>query len=261
MIDLAAYKDTFFSLTVGMVRIGTIFNIIPLMGDQVLPGITRNLVTFVFSLLIFPIVIDTTPPDIAFSTTVIVVLKEVFLGLLIGFLGGIPFWIASAVGFFVDTQRGSSMAEMFDPSLGGEASVLGIAFTKVVASLFFVTGAFLAFLALVYLSFVIWPIFNYTPIINIKMPLYYLKALDYMMCEAVLIASPFMILLFLMDFGLGLANRFAPQLNVFSLGFPIKSAVALFILLFYFGNMAFLFSRQFLYSNHLIQHLTRIFSS
>ena len=51
---------------------------------------------------------------------------------------------------------------------------------------------------------------------------------------AMLLAAPMLIALFLSEFGLGLINRFAPQLNVFFLSMPIKSAVAVLILIFYF---------------------------
>jgi type III secretion protein T len=42
-----------------------------------------------------------------------------------------------------------------------------------------------------------------------------------------------MIMMFLSDMGLGLMNRFAQQLNVFTLSMPIKSALALFVLILY----------------------------
>jgi type III secretion protein T len=46
-----------------------------------------------------------------------------------------------------------------------------------------------------------------------------------------------MALCFLTDFGLGMVNRFAQQLNVFVLAMPLKSAVALFVLTIYAVTM------------------------
>ena len=37
-------------------------------------------------------------------------IKESFLGLVLGFLCAIPFWIVEGIGFIVDNQRGASMA-------------------------------------------------------------------------------------------------------------------------------------------------------
>jgi type III secretion protein T len=53
------------------------------------------------------------------------------------------------------------------------------------------------------------------------------------MALALLLASPMLIALFVTELGLGLVNRFAPQLNVFFLSMPIKSAVGLLVLISY----------------------------
>ena len=41
--------------------------------------------------------------------------------------------------------------------------------------------------------------------------------------------------MFMVEFGLGLVGRFAPQLNVFFLAMPIKSGVAIFMLILLIG--------------------------
>jgi type III secretion protein T len=51
--------------------------------------------------------------------------KELFLGLLIGLLAGLPFWAAQNCGELIDTYRGSSAGNLFDPSLTTETSELG----------------------------------------------------------------------------------------------------------------------------------------
>ena len=70
-----------------------------------------------------------------------------------------------------------------------------------------------------------------------------------------ILAAPAVFVMLLVDLGLGLANRFAPQLNVFFLAMPIKSVAALFALGLYFAllferlndsDLAFLPLRQLL---------------
>ena len=57
----------------------------------------------------------------------------------------------------------------------------------------------------------------------------------------VVLSAPLIITMFLAEFAMALVSRFAPQLNVFFLAMPIKSAIAVLMLIFYgpilFGDL------------------------
>ena len=65
------------------------------------------------------------------------------------------------------------------------------------------------------------------------------------MSYIVLFASPLIIAMFLAEFGLGLMNRFASQLNVFSLAMAVKSAVASVLIILYLSVLTGLLKEQF----------------
>ena len=71
---------------------------------------------------------------------------------MIGFLSGAPFWIASSVGFIVDTQRGTGMAEIFDPNLGTQTSPLGAMLSRD-RHVIHVSGGLLLFLGMMFESY------------------------------------------------------------------------------------------------------------
>ena len=54
-----------------------------------------------------------------------------------------------------------------------------------------------------------------------------------MLETTIIIAAPIIIIMFLATLGLGLVNRTAPQLNVFFLSMPIKSALGIAMLIIY----------------------------
>jgi len=54
---------------------------------------------------------------------------------------------------------------------------------------------------------------------------------------AILWASPFLVVFLLIDVGLGLMNRFVPQLNIFFFSMPVKSGLTFFLLVFYTSVM------------------------
>ena len=64
-------------------------------------------------------------------------------------------------------------------------------------------------------------------------PVQILGALDTMLRVTVVISAPVIIVMFLATLGLGLVNRTAPQLNVFFLSMPVKSALGMAMLIIY----------------------------
>lgn len=74
----------------------------------------RNGVLCSLALFVFPMINQQSLPAETDGIWLIVILgKEVLIGLLIGFVAAIPFWAIEAAGFLVDNQRGAAMASMF----------------------------------------------------------------------------------------------------------------------------------------------------
>ena len=128
----------------------------------------------VSTLVAVPIVAFTSSPgDLASKSGLafgVIVAKEIALGLILGYVSGLVFWIAEGTGFFIDNQRGSSMAEVQDPVSDSSTSPFGLLLTKIVAVLFFVGGGSHAFLILLYESYRLWPVFSYFPSFHPELP-------------------------------------------------------------------------------------------
>ena len=220
----------------------------PFFGDQFITGSARQVVILSLSLMALPATLDSGlhfPESSGWPLFLIaVLLKEIMLGMLIGFATGMVFWIAEGTGFFIDNQRGSSMAEMFDPMSGGSTSLFGILFTKVLGVLFFLGGGFQAFLTIVYDSYEVWPVFSYIPTFQDGFAQSTLNILDHIMGLVITYASPIIIAMFIAEFGLGLMNRFSPQLNVFFLAMPVKSGIAAVLIIFYLVFLVSFFQGQ-----------------
>ena len=236
-------------LTFTLPRMTAALTITPFFSPTFIQGMARQVVIISLTLIAVPIVAFTaSAPDVTAKSGLffgVIVAKEIALGLILGYVSGLAFWIAEGTGFFIDNQRGSSMAEMQDPVSGSSTSPLGLLLTKIVAVLFFVGGGFHAFLMLLYESYRLWPVFEYFPAFNPNLPAAALGVMDGLVSYIVLFAAPIIIAMFLAEFGLGLMNRFSPQLNVFFLAMPVKSAVAAVLLIAYLGVLTGLLEDQF----------------
>lgn len=229
------------AVLLGMPRLFLIATVAPFLGGSVVTGQLRLVLVLSLYLFIHPMIMAQMPPMDALSVQLgvqltLLLFKEVLLGLLIGFLAGIVFWTVQSAGFFIDNQRGASMAESADILSGDQSSLVGGLLFQSMTYLFYATGAFLAFVGVVYATYEIWPVTSVLPWQeNMRAPLYFAGRVGWLLGHMLLLAGPIAVACLLTDISLGLVNRFASQLNVYVLAMPIKSGLASFLLCFYFG--------------------------
>ncbi|MDN0124347.1 EscT/YscT/HrcT family type III secretion system export apparatus protein [Yersinia aleksiciae] len=155
---------------------------------------------------------------------------ELLIGVIIGFVAALPFWAIDMAGFLIDTLRGATMSTLFNPSMGMESSIFGVLFTQILTVLFLISGGFNLVLGALYGSYSTLPAGS--GIHPSPAMLQFLQSEWELMYELCLsFALPAILVMVLADLSLGLINRSAQQLNVFFLAMPIKSALALLLLL------------------------------
>ena len=86
---------------------------------------------------------------------------------------------------------------------------------------------------LVYDSYRLWPPLSFWPHWGEDAATLLMSQLNRLVTSGLLMAAPVLLVMFLAELGLALVSRFAPQLQVFFLAMPIKSALALFVLILY----------------------------
>ncbi|MCF8161236.1 MAG: type III secretion system export apparatus subunit SctT [Polaromonas sp.] len=231
-------KTFLISLAYTQPRILAMFIAIPIFNRQIVPGLIRFSIAAALGALAAPMLVPTVQAtDLAATQIVMLVVKEAFVGFMLGYLIAIPFWAFEAVGFLIDNQRGASIAATLNPLTGNDSSPLGILFNQAFIVFFFISGGFLLMLGLLYDSFQLWDVFTWYPTLRPDtMPLL-LEQLNRILRLALLLGSPVIVAMFLAEVGLALISRFVPQLQVFFLAMPIKSAIAMMVLMIYMGTL------------------------
>lgn len=236
--------DHLLAVLLGMPRLFMIMQTVPFLGGQIVTGQIRVAVAFACYLFLHPLVVDQIDAPQVLSAAVagrlaLIVFKESLLGFFMGFLAGMLFWAVQCAGFFIDNQRGASMASGADPLSGEETSPLGSLLFQCAVFVFFSGGAFLAFVTLVFSSYELWPVAELLPVGvfagTTDIPLFFAGRVAWLMTTMILLSAPIVAACLLTDMSLGLINRFAAQLNVYILGMPIKSALAALLLFLSFG--------------------------
>jgi type III secretion protein T len=230
-------------------RILGMFVAVPIFNRQLVPGMLRFAVAAVFGAFAAPQLVPVlATTDFSTLQIVMLLLKEAFIGFTLGLLIAIPFWAFEAIGFFIDNQRGASVAATLNPLTGNDSSPLGILFNQAFIVFFFLSGGFVLMLELLYDSFALWNVLTWMPQLRPETMELMLDQLNKIVRLALLLGAPAIVAMFLSEVGLALVSRFVPQLQVFFLAMPIKSAIAMLVLMMY---MATLFEYGFTYVEEL----------
>lgn len=103
-----------FAWTLTIPRILGAIIVMPFLSSSTLPGLVRNGVVMVLSVVAVPMTIEQVKDlPLEVLPLMIIVIKEVILGFMMGFMFSIPFWAVSAAGYFIDMQRGTMSGEQF----------------------------------------------------------------------------------------------------------------------------------------------------
>lgn len=187
-----------------------------------------------FLSLILPKLLVTLEKPVPFDESLIVLfLKEVIIGVIIGFFAGLPFQIVSSSGVLIDHQRGAASLMTNDPTIQNQSSPIGTLYNLLLICLFFAMDGPFYILQGVFDSYDIippdrfaWPAFlSEQSFVYEKL----IKALYVFVSLSLQLAAPQLIAILMTDTFLGIINRLAPQVQITFLGMGLKSWLALLL--------------------------------
>lgn len=205
----------------------------PFLGGRLVPGQIKVGLSVVLLLVLYPYVSELTDElPKGFVPLVFLWMKEVFVGFVIGFVASLIFLGVQSAGRFIDTQRGANMANIMDPYFGIQASPIGELLFQLMIVIFLSLNGHHFFIKALVKSFEVIPINGFVVVLPGVSPFIELiiKLTGNILLIALLISAPAIIALFLIDVALGIANRVAPQIQVFFLGMPLKALIGILMI-------------------------------
>lgn len=152
-------------------------------------------------------------------------LWQIVIGAGLGFLTRLLFTAIEMAGGLFDLFGGFALASSYDPLSTTMTTVLGKFYGALATALIFATNAHLIIIGGFVRTFTAVPL-NATISLD-ALGRTITHATTEMFIGALQIAGPLIIVLFIADVGLGVLNRIAPQLNAFTMSFPIKIGLTL----------------------------------
>ena len=231
LTDIAPWTGQALLIGVASARFGFAFIMLPLFSTQLIPALVRNSIIIAFGLIALSLPIRFDPSTLSASGWVWLYAKEAAAGVTIGFFFGTLLWAMAAAGEIVDTKVGATMAQILDPLSNTQQPLTATLLGRFAQVMFVSAGGLTVLVGTIMLSFAVWPMGPAGLNFNVGAVELFEAEFGRLFAIAFIIASPALILLYVIDAGLGLLNRFAQQFNVFTLSLPIKSAAALFVMI------------------------------
>lgn len=210
-------------------RVGTLFMLLPAIGERTIPARLRLTVALVFSFVLYPLIapeLGPIPETLAGLAGALA--HELAVGFIIGGLTRLVLLAAQVAGAVIAYQMGLSMAQTADPTQGGvQGAIVGnfLAFTGIV--LIFTTDMHHMLLAGIYQSYFYFPV---------DAPLMLEDAADMAtrivaggFVTGVQMAAPLLIFGLVFYLGLGILGRLMPQIQVFFMMMPANIIVGLIL--------------------------------
>ncbi len=212
--NLPVFVLVFFR-TVGIITFAPIYK------DDSLPFQLKIGLSMLVAFVIYPtIVASTVTLPTTFGAFFIVIIKEIALGIMIGYIANIVFSTFFIAGDLIGRQMGLQIGSVVDPQLQTQTTPLSLIFYLIAALLFLSLNGHHWFIKALSTSFASIPIgqINYSTATISKV----INMFKAFFTAGVSIAAPFIVILLLVLTALGLASRVAPQIQIFFLAFPIK---------------------------------------
>ena len=215
-----------------MMRMNSMMIIAPFFSSGVIPFKTKAIISFLITLVIFPVIAKdgyVIPGDIGGYSVLII--KEIGIGLFIGFLISLIFTAFQLAGEYYSVLVGFGFSEVMDPLAQVSIPIVGQLKNLIGLLIFLVINGHHFLIKAIYHSYELVPPVALGNRALEGMMRYVVYSMSGMFIVALKIALPVLATVFLVEVSLGILAKAAPQMNILMLGFPIKILIAFGVLI------------------------------
>lgn len=221
--------NRFIALFVFMLtRVGMMFMVMPLIGTKLIPVRVRLIFVLTIVFLMIPLVDYELNFDVVSIDTLLTLFSEALIGITIGTVLQIIFHVFLLLGEMVAMQSGLGFAVLNDPSSESSVPMISQMYLMIIMLLLLSMNGHLMIINMVLDSFKLIPIslfgfaaIQFDTVANLGAWMFY---------NAFKIALPAVTALLMVNISFGILTKAAPQLNIFTIGFPLTMMLGIVVL-------------------------------
>jgi flagellar biosynthetic protein FliR len=210
---------------------------LPAFGGPHVPAQVRVAVGLALAVLCLPVLTGQVP-RLGPLSWILLLGREVAVGVTLGFVGSLVFRAAEMAGRLTDILRGANLAEALDPTSGERTSPLGDVTLLLAVVIFLELGGPGHVAAALARSYEAVPVAAGVRPAGFAQAAGLALAASAQMLEAALgLAAPALVALLLADLALGAVGRAAPQIPLYFVGMPLKALLGVGVVLVSVGAL------------------------
>ena len=199
-------------------RITAVLMTMPIFGTTLVPTRVRLYFALAITMAVMPGLPPMPPVNALDLSALLLIAEQIIIGALLGFSLQLFFQAFVVAGQIISIQMGMGFASMVDPTNGVSAAVIGQFLTMLVTLLFLAMNGHLVVFEVLTESFTTMPVGS-AMLVNHFWEL--AGKLGWVLGAAMLLVLPAITALLVVNIAFGIMTRAAPQLNIFSIGFPL----------------------------------------
>lgn len=225
-----------------LTRITAMMGVMAGLGAKTLPMRVKSALALTLTIMVVPMLPPSPFTNLFSFEMVLLVMQQILIGVIIGFASMLMLNTFVLAGQVVAMQTGLGFASMVDPVNGLNVPAVGQFYLILATLLFWAVDGHIVLIKMVVMSFETMPIGSgWLDVPN------YLKLAEWgswMFATALVLSLPPITAMLMINFTFGILTRAAPQLNVFTIGFPITMTAGLLIMWLTMENFALHFDNQ-----------------
>jgi flagellar biosynthetic protein FliR len=225
-----------------LTRIGAMLGVMAGIGAKTTPVRIKLVLAVTLTIMVAPVLPPSPFNDLFSFEMILLVMQQMLIGFIIGFISTLMLNTFVLAGQIVAMQTGLGFASMVDPVNGLNVPAVGQFYLILATLLFWALDGHIVLIQMVVYSFTAMPIgggwidiANFEKIFNWG---------GWMFSTALVLALPPITAMLTINMTFGILTRAAPQLNVFTIGFPVTMLSGLLIMWLTLSNFAFHFNNQ-----------------
>ena len=213
------------------VRVSSMVMTAPFFNSAAFPGQIKIFFALVTSVLLYPVIPAHNvllPSDSGIVFLLTAILVEVLVGVILGLTGHLILAGLEMAGRLISLKIVLAFADMVDTMTQDQSTIVSNLFTLLAVFVFLSMEGDKIYLSALAQSFEVIPVHQAE--VHMAGP-YLLEVATYLFVIGVQIASPFLVVLFLLDLSLAIFARIMPQANIMFIALPLKLGIGFVLLL------------------------------
>ncbi len=218
------------ALMLAFARVGTAVMVMPTLGDAFAPVQVRLTLALALTLVLLPLLAASLPAALPPAPVALAALlaAEIAVGLLFGTIARVLFAALDTAGMVISIHSGLSAAQVFNPALASQGSLIGAALTlSGIVMMFALNLHHLLILGIVE-SYTLFPVGAALELGDAADAV--LRAVSASFALGVALAGPFIVVTLLVYAGMGVLTRLMPQMHVFIVVLPVQILISMAVL-------------------------------